>query len=145
MTFRISFSELDRESGVCKTTLSVGDIQVRSSPQTIADHFRDLEANKYFLKRQVLASLFLGEEPLLNLNYEGNGTINAYRYTDSIHGRETVHGGFSHNEAVSYLKGILDALGVALKVMGLVKEELIEQVARDIDLGVYDVYLRGPD
>ncbi len=145
MTFHVEFSEVDRESGVCTIMLSIGNIHVQSAPQAIADHFRDLEANTRFLKRRVLASLFFGEEPLLNLNYEDNSLMSAHVYRNSERGREKLRGEFLHNEAVAYLEGVLDALGILLKIMGLGKEELLDQVAQDIALGVYDVYLREPN
>lgn len=142
MNFRASFADIGLEGGVCRIVITVGDVQVRSYPQAIVDHFRDLEANRHFLTKRVLASFFSGEEPLINFDYTGNGVVSAHVFKEGNKGYERLIGEFLVDDALSHLDEVLGEISATLSISGDDKEALLAQVARDISLGVYDVYLK---
>jgi hypothetical protein len=142
--FRITFSASSGEEGRCKVIVSVGDIQATSTPQAVQDHFRDIEANRYFLAKKVLAKFFIAEEPLINLAYGAGDVVEAYLYTRSRLQRNKISNEFSHNIVSSYLEDVQDKLGLLLDAKGISRSKLIGQVTEDILLGVYDVYLTQP-
>lgn len=143
MAFRINFIDIDRDSAMSRLSLSVGDLVVRSAPQGVADHFRDLLANKRFLDSRKISKIFLGDEPVLNIDFVSKDSACAYIFRRVGDGSEKVFENFSISEASYYLDGVLEALKLAATLTGSDVEALMDQVDRDAADEVYRVFCAG--
>ena len=143
MAFRLSFVDINRDNATCRLSLSVGELSVRSAPQGVADHFRDLLANKRFLDTRKLSKLFLGDEPVLNIEFLEQYSACAYIFRRVGNGNEKVCENFSISEASSCLGGALEALKIAVILTGSDVEALMDQVSRDAADEVYRVFCTG--
>lgn len=146
MTFRVSFADIVPESDVCRIFITAGDVQVRSYPQSVSDHFRDLVANRNFLAKRVLANFFSGEEPLISFDYTGNDVVSAHIFKEDSQAYEKLFGDFLVDDALSHLDEIIGKISATLSSSSSDdREALLVQVARDVSGGVYDVYLKHPN
>lgn len=143
MAFRVSFIDIDREDAMCRLSLSVGDLVIRSAPQGVADHFRDLLANKRFLDSREISKIFLGDEPVLNIEFVSKDSACAYIFRRVGDRNEKLFENFCISEASSYLDGVLEALKLAATLTGSDVDALMDQVERDTADQVYRVFCTG--
>lgn len=139
MKLQISFEPAIDKLSVSRLVLSVGDAFIRSYPMSVDDHYRDLVAIRSFLDQRRLSSLFFGDEPVAEVELSSESDL--VKLTPySGPGQKTVSGVFDLNQGLSQIECILDELTA---IISADKECLDEQVAADVDAGVYDVYLNN--
>ena len=141
MSLEIVFDpDISAPSG-SRLVLNVGEASIRSYPMSAEDHYRNLAAFRYFLANRTLSNILLGDEPVAGVRFLSDGDLVALRPYRKP-GEKMVSGEFILSQGLSQISSILDKL---TEVMTLDKSFLEKQVADDINAGVYDNCLIGPN
>lgn len=140
MSLNISFDPAVSKGSNSRLVLRVGDVMIRSYPMSVNDHYSDLAAIKHFLGNGRLSSIFLGDEPLAQVEIQSENDKVVLKPYGRLE-EELVFGEFSLSQGLTYIEGVLDGLAAAITID---RDSLQAQVDSDIDQGVYDVYLNKP-
>ena len=145
--FKLEFIDDDRDDKRVRISITAGDLNVVSYPQSIRSHLRDLIANRHFFAKKMLREFFFGDEPVCVIDYLKRDLIQAYAFEKKGFINRRTAGFFLHRDALFSIDKFIEDVCNNQKNSFLVdKKSLLGDVARDIHIGVYDVYLnRGSD
>lgn len=142
MAFRIELDDECDNALNCRVTISVGEVLIHSPPQSLSDHFRDVEVNRIFLEKRTLITLFMSEKPLLNIEYINDELMKVFFYKRVDYASEKVSSNLPIHCAISSLQRAKDDIFTKLRLQGFSTGHILNQVQHDISSGVYDIYLR---
>ena len=143
MVFRAALSDVDYEKGVCRVVISVGDISVRSYPQSYRNTLGDLRLNQKFLEKRTLTTFFFGDEPLLNVEYDNDNVATAYVGQKMESGSERLLGSFLVKDGLVSLGKVIDDLIAEFNIDDNDIQLVTQQMEYDRSLGVYDIYTKS--
>lgn len=141
MSFRLQFEKEVDIDGDSSLLISIGALAVRTAPQSISSHFRDLIANKHFIQSRSLKKIFFSDSPILNVTMNKTDKALAFYYRKSSSGRSRVQSEFSVSEALIYLNGFLDAMSMTLVREGVSIDAELALFSSDLDSGVYKNFI----
>lgn len=142
MAFRAALSGVDRERGICRVVISVGDICVRSCPQSYLNILGDLQINRQLLEKRTLATFFFGDEPVLNVDYDNDNVATVYVGQNTGSGSKWIIGSFLIKDGLTSLDKVIDDLLAEFNISENDIQLVAQQMEYDRSLGVYDIYTK---